>query len=1146
LIEHYSWRKGVGAVPAPETPNVTERLVSVRPLMRFGGCLLATALTVGAAYAIPAGAAQVPEAKPAATGDLIAAPAQSHTLTLITGDRFIVSADGLSVTPVPVPGREGMQYLTERSGGHLTVLPVDAVPLVNAGTVDDRLFDVTALMQAGHDDSRSALPLIVSYGGGARGEQKVRTMVAAGEAEVVHELPSIGGIAVRQDQAQLGELWEALTRPAAAVSTLALEAGVTRVALDGVDELLLDASVPQIGAPALWADGFTGKGVKIGLIDSGIDPNHPDLAGRVVAQDFTGTGLQDDAGHGTHVASTMAGNGAASGGRYKGVAPDATIYSAKACTLGGCTESAILRSMEWLSTVEKLPVVNMSLGLRDRLGLDNVETAVQNLSAANGTLFVIAAGNDGEEGLPVGSPASADDALAVGSVSKQDVPSVFSNGGPRIGDGVFKPEIVAPGEAITAARSELMEIGSGQYVTLDGTSMATPHVAASAALLAQQHPDWKFAELKSALMAGAAPVDHATAYQVGAGRVDISRAVKQTVTTSPPAVTFGDGGGTAPITKTVTYTNAGTADITLDLTLDVHGPNGEAAPAGMLTLAADSITVPAGGRASVDVTGERGDSPPGAYGGWIVARSGGERVINTAIGLPPQGYDLTIRLLSRAGGMPRVARLVIVNMDSGQVEWHPDFVGDSVVTHLPPGRYLVSVAMQELDGAQLTMLSYPDLSVTDATTVQMDARIAKPIDLSITKPGAVLVTGHVNVTATVGDQETLAYGISGTLASMFTGQVGTGSDEGIESRISAYFAQRQPGGGVDNSPWTAAVALTAPGTLDGYTRVVQDEEFATVQSSFARSSVNDADVVKVNVPTWPDFGADEWGGAIISDLPTGRTDYYASEGDAGWDVDVMNDVAGIFPTSPAIKVPVQTFSTDGNTYQAGQTYDEAWNTGVFGPGFPVQVDAVQSGLTRSGNRLVVGATMFSDDQLRLASSSTVGQFGRVTRDGVVLTEGAAVGTDLTVPAADAEYKVLINTGRHPAVTTSTSNQVTWTFRSAETPAGTLTRLPVSVVRFLPELDINNKAPIGDYELIPFMVQRQPGAASASTSEFELTVSYDDGVTWLQPVIERFGDFGVALMKRPTGMTSGFASLQSKATMSDGGTVEQRIIRAIRF
>jgi subtilisin family serine protease len=192
----------------------------------------------------------------------------------------------------------------------------------------------------------------------------------------------------------------------------------------------------------------------------------------------TSTDVHDLAGHGTHVASIMAGSGAASGGRYRGVAPDATIVSAKVGDFE-VAESSVIAAMEWAAGPQHASVVNMSLGFSDALGNDPVETAVNDLTDRYGTLFVVASGNDGINGnnpngaqdYDVGSPATADAALSVGAVDHDDQLADFSSRGPRLGDDAIKPEITAPGVDVTGARSVDIR-GSGFYDT--GMGRRTP------------------------------------------------------------------------------------------------------------------------------------------------------------------------------------------------------------------------------------------------------------------------------------------------------------------------------------------------------------------------------------------------------------------------------------------------------------------------------------------------------------------------------------------------------------------------------------------------------------------------------------------------------------------------------------------------
>ena len=144
--------------------------------------------------------------------------------------------------------------------------------------------------------------------------------------------------------------------------------------------------------------------------------------------------------------------------------------------------------MEWASG--KADVVSMSLGDPEFTdGLDPISQALNELTAETGALFVVAAGNSGGE-FTVGAPGAADAALTVAASTASTNAPWFSSMGPRSGDHALKPDISAPGVEVTAARSQQMPWGEGLYQTMDGTSMATPHVAGAAAILAAAHPTW--------------------------------------------------------------------------------------------------------------------------------------------------------------------------------------------------------------------------------------------------------------------------------------------------------------------------------------------------------------------------------------------------------------------------------------------------------------------------------------------------------------------------------------------------------------------------------------------------------------------------------------------------------------------------------
>ena len=164
--------------------------------------------------------------------------------------------------------------------------------------------------------------------------------------------------------------------------------------------------MPQIHAPQAWAAGFDGAGTTVAVLDSGYDATHPDLAGRVGATaNFTEeSSVKDGHGHGTHVASTVAGSGAASDGLRKGVAPRTTLMIGKVLNdRGSGQDSMVLAGMVW-AVDQGADVVSMSLGGDADDGTSPLAQAINELSATSDTLFVVAAGNNGSKPSTVTTP----------------------------------------------------------------------------------------------------------------------------------------------------------------------------------------------------------------------------------------------------------------------------------------------------------------------------------------------------------------------------------------------------------------------------------------------------------------------------------------------------------------------------------------------------------------------------------------------------------------------------------------------------------------------------------------------------------------------------------------------------------------------
>ncbi|MFF4877938.1 S8 family serine peptidase [Micromonospora sp. NPDC000668] len=1059
--------------------------------------------------------------------------ASPTTVTLLTGDRVTVTASG-SAAVSPGPGRTHLRFLTTRDRGHLTVLPQDALPLVRAGRVDRRLFDVTGLIAAGYDDSRrDHLPVLVTGNAGAR----QRTAVPAGLTVTV-QLPAIGGVAATADKQRAAAVWAALTGAGARVGTAG---GADRIWLDGRRQVSLDHSVPQIGAPAAHQAGFTGQGVRVAVLDTGIDANHPDLTGRVAeSHNFTEAAeAGDTVGHGTHVASIIAGSGAASGGKYRGVAPDATLLNGKVCEDQGCSESAILAGMQWAAVDQHADVINMSLGGPDTPDVDPLESAVESLTAQTGALFVISAGNVGSDGS-VGSPSTAEAALAVGAVDRDDALADFSSRGPRVGDGGLKPDLTAPGVEIVAARGDGTLLGDPvgeKYVSLSGTSMAAPHVTGAVALLAQQHTGWAAGQLKATLMASAKPHPAQTAFQQGAGRVDVARAITQRVVSDPVSVSFGQPAwphdDDTPVTREVGWRNDGPDPLTLDLSLEVTGSDGQPAPAGMFALGTTQLTVPPGGTAGTTVTANTRLGTDGYWTGRIVARSGtAVAVTPVAVNREVESYQLTVRHLDATGAAATDHVTALVDLDTLATYdlYDPD---GTVDTRLPKGRYgLVSLLFAE-DG--LAQLAQPELVVDGDTTVTVDGRKARPVRTAVPEPSAVPALVDIGANWVTDDGGSYGFGLLALdFTGLATGQIGRPvSGERFFATVNSQWAQPE----VANSPYLYALAEKFPGRMPtGFDKTYRSRELASVTHQFRGGSPGLVAERVVFPHLDPDLGG--WAVGLPTTVPGQRVEHYNTRS-VRWSSELMFGV----PTDDGWTDLKATLSAEPRAYRAGRHTRESWGSAPYGPSFPVSRWPGQ-GVTRLADEIQADLPLYSDAEGHAGRSVADTARTALYRDGVLVGEQPTPGYGrFTVPPGDAGYR-LETSSKRSFTDLSTEVSTAWTFRSRHVPGEDYRPLPVSAIRFTPPLDAANAAPAGRSLVIPVQVRRQPGAAGSRVTGLTVDVSYDGGQSW-QPARVRHGGHGwTATVRHPAG--AGYASLRATARDAAGNTVTQRIIQAYRL
>ncbi|MET8388499.1 S8 family serine peptidase [Streptosporangium canum] len=981
-------------------------------------------------------------------------------------------------------------------GGHLYVIPSDARVLVAEGVLDPRLFDVTQLLAWHYGDADTPdIPLITQSSEGLapppRGAQQTRRLAALGMS------------ALRVPKASAGQAWKDLTGGARA-----LAAGTTKLWLDGRRSFSLDHSAKQIGATEAWKQGMTGKGVTVAVLDSGYDPDHPDLKG-VVTQErnfSSDPDIRDTLGHGTHVASIVAG----AGEKYRGVAPDARLAIGKVGDASGPTDSAILAGMEWAAVEVKAKVVNMSLGGQDSPEIDPVEQAVNTLSARTGTLFVVAAGNSGRPGS-VSSPGSADAALTVGAVDREDRLAYFSSAGPREGDHAIKPDVTAPGVDIMAAAAK--GTADGPHVAQSGTSMASPHVAGAAAILAQRHPDWNGERLKAALIGTAKPTGDATPYQQGAGRVDLVRALAQQVTAVPGNVWAAfpwDGPEERTATKTITYANSGDAPVSLDLSAEDE----------MLKLSAQRLEVPAGGEASVTLTIDATGKAPGDYPGTITARSG-ETVIRTLAGafVEPESYNVTVTAIGR-GGQPTNAQSQLYDPKTGAIR-ELVFQNGIAKVRLPKGEWnLYSEIYGRTTGLTIT---HTTLTVGNADQqVTVDARQGKPVRIALDDPTATPQRGY---------EMQLGHGQWGIAYS-------TNLDPNTQlfvvpvRQAELHYMLRTTWENKDASPSPYIYDLAdyrTGGLPEDPTYTVRQQDLAKVTATYRASGVA-AKGIPLTGPRFRDAESLLSGPLDGIDLP-GTLTHYRTPG-LVWD--------------SALEVGTSMVADSGRAVKLGHTR-ETWNAAVTGPSL------ARPGGSRTGDKLTLSAGgLFADGAAgRAGADGAATGTATLTRDGQVLAKADLAECTLwqpetcelhaDLPAEAASYTLSASMRRQvPYSTLSTAVDSVWTFRSANTAKEQ--PLPLMAVRYAPAgLDDLNRAKPGSLTRLPMWAERNPGAPQAGVKSVRLEMSSDDGTSWHRiPAVPTASGWTTVV---PNPNTPGFVSLRVTATDTSGAGLTQTITRA---
>jgi hypothetical protein len=505
-----------------------------------------------------------------------------------------------------------------------------------------------------------------------------------------------------------------------------------------------------------------------------------------------------------------------------------------------------------------------------------------------------------------------------------------------------------------------------------------------------------------------------------------------------------------------------------------------------------------------------------------------------------ESYDLDATALDRDGQPAVDSFALLINRDTGE-GFAPSGAGSTLHVRLPKGHYVLSTII--FDGPDESRTSQVTTSGIDLTggpqQVVMDARLAKPVTVTIPRPDAQQVAGSV-LTSVSTPLGSFVFGIAGMFDGVFYGRVGPDVPiDGFFTKVSGGWAKAATDGTTDNSPYAYNVGFQVGGRIpSGFQRSVRDADLARVRTTYL-SQLAGAVGTRITSNRTDDV---PFGGVAVTNVatPFTRTEFYSVAPGLHWDSqfqEVLLDPATGLTTAATLS---QELGVDRRRGPA----EEVWNRPMFGPGFPGGYDPTDTGFViRQGDTLFIQVPSFTD-QFDRAGISTLerGSSTTLTLNGQPIAIGSNGG--FSVPAADGVYTLTESDHRSSLFTFSTEVDATFTFHSAHVDARSIVALPVSAVRFDPELDNQGNARAGRVAIIPVSVQAQLGATGTANRSLSVQISYDDGKTWTPVTLRTDHGRTVAVVRYPN--RAAFVSLRASAADVSGNTVQQTVIRAYRI
>jgi len=1092
----------------------------------------------------------------------------TYRVTLITGDLVIVTLfpDGRKSFAVQ-PVNPGEEFASFTQGNHTYVVPSSA----RLDNLDMNLFDVDYLLREKYYQL-SYLPLLVT----GTSKTAIQTLVASQSllSSITRTFKILPAFAAQPKMSDIRNLYETLVgRPETA-----------KIWLDRVNHASLNESVPLIEAPSVWSMGYDGTGVRIAILDTGIDATHPDVSGKIdSAVDMTDDGTTDDLyGHGTHVAIIAAGTGKASDGKFKGVAPGASLMNVKVLNrYGWGYDSWIISGIEY-ATNHGGNIVSMSLGGAPTDGSDPLSQAVD-AAVAKGVVVAVAAGNSGSY-FTVGTPGAARQAITVGASDKLDTLAYFSSRGPTV-DFRVKPDILAPGVNIISGHAahcissyvcSYIPNPPGQppsgppnyppfYNSLSGTSMATPHVSGLIALMKQANAAWTPAFIKDALINTALQLDGYDIYEQGGGRIQAPDAVQTTMLMDPGSYSFGVLSAppvAAAYSDFSVYNLGGSAfDVSLSVTLvDIQSGSSYSSAA---TMNVTSLSVSGSSSKGIRLTIDLTSLPTSVYSGLICATRTDGKTIHSVFGFAKL-RTVKVTKLNRQGTTASGDYLYAWKTDASS--WFDLMLnfrsaladtGGHATFFLGDGVYTFA----SFDSDETGMTIAENVDVSSQVDLNLDERNNMRISFDPAIPDQKIFQVRFRLSFEIPIPGGTPYGSNTHFVDfLYASNTYPSSSDMFVGSTSAHalFNYQYFPGSAYNPADPDFIAATSWGDLQYYIHGISepivwvaDYSQIVVKSTQYSAKLNPS-ARTLNMMLWPynkawfdsqrNLGRPFWmdmQSNYYTFLPQARTEFlspdtYYSE------MVTLNQIwpppgAWVTLQSP---LPVGLYGLyevretwPGRVWEPGESFAETWN-GIFSSQLNLVVDSPYS-------TSMIGS-LFMDSYLHAFGDNA----GEVTGKLTVRKEGYSFSTDLynypfslTVPI-DGFGSYIVNIhGTQGCEPLSTETDANYTLSIQSN--GLL--LPPLIEFRSSQIDLYNTA-TGGSGSPPVQIDLRVDTPSSIVTDVTLNYSMDDGASWNPVQVVATGDPREFVADLPLS-APGYVSLWATARDGNGNTVSQIVKRA---